>query len=163
MVLAIKSLLDTNLKPSESEIRDALSGVLCRCTGYVKPVQAALRAAAYLRGEIVPPVNPDEKYKSDDVFGLSDLSTHKFPVDYSGRVSTQVLPKMMIDQKPIKKTTQIGKPVEKVDGNKLVQGKAAFVADFAPKDVLIAKVLFSTEAHANVTNIDVSDALICLE
>jgi putative selenate reductase molybdopterin-binding subunit len=37
--------------PSEEQVREALSGVLCRCTGYLKPVQAVLRAAAVLRGE----------------------------------------------------------------------------------------------------------------
>ncbi|NMB59472.1 MAG: (2Fe-2S)-binding protein, partial [Chloroflexi bacterium] len=48
-VLAAKSLLERNLHPTEEEIREALSGVLCRCTGYVKPVQAVMRAAAILR------------------------------------------------------------------------------------------------------------------
>src|SRR5271157_5629149 len=49
-ILAAKSLLDKNPNPSEEEIREAISGVLCRCTGYLKPVQAILRAAAVLRG-----------------------------------------------------------------------------------------------------------------
>jgi putative selenate reductase molybdopterin-binding subunit len=40
MVLSAKSLLEKNQTPSEVEIRDALSGVLCRCTGYKKPVNA---------------------------------------------------------------------------------------------------------------------------
>jgi putative selenate reductase molybdopterin-binding subunit len=52
-VLAATSLLEKNFHPTEDEIRDVLSGVLCRCTGYVKPVQAVLRAAQYLRGEPV--------------------------------------------------------------------------------------------------------------
>jgi putative selenate reductase molybdopterin-binding subunit len=60
MILAAKALLDHNLNPSEAEIRDALSGVLCRETGYLKPVEAVQRAAAYLRGEDVPPYDgPD--------------------------------------------------------------------------------------------------------
>jgi aerobic carbon-monoxide dehydrogenase small subunit len=47
MVLAVVSLLDENPKPSEPEIRLALEGNLCRCTGYhniVKAVQAAATA-----------------------------------------------------------------------------------------------------------------------
>ena len=56
MILAAKSLLDRNPHPSEAEVREALSGVLCRCTGYVKPVQAVLRAAAMMRGEDVEPI-----------------------------------------------------------------------------------------------------------
>ncbi len=44
-------------KPSEAEVREAIAGVLCRCTGYLKPVQAILRAAAQLRGEELPPLD----------------------------------------------------------------------------------------------------------
>ena len=47
MVLAVVSLLDENPKPTEPEIRTALEGNLCRCTGYhniVKAVQAAATA-----------------------------------------------------------------------------------------------------------------------
>src|SRR5512139_1039376 len=56
MILAAKSLLDRNRQPGEAEVREALSGVLCRCTGYAKPVQAVLRAAALMRGEAVEPI-----------------------------------------------------------------------------------------------------------
>ena len=55
-LLAAKELLDRNPDPSEEEVREAISGVLCRCTGYKKPVQAVLRAAARMRGEEVPPL-----------------------------------------------------------------------------------------------------------
>lgn len=40
MILSAVTLLNENPKPSEDEIRDALTGNLCRCTGYVKPVKA---------------------------------------------------------------------------------------------------------------------------
>jgi putative selenate reductase molybdopterin-binding subunit len=52
-LLTAKALLDRNPDPTEAEIREALGGVLCRCTGYVKIVQAVQRAAAMLRGEAV--------------------------------------------------------------------------------------------------------------
>lgn len=45
MILAAKELLSRNPHPSEADVRDALAGVLCRCTGYVKPVEAVLRVA----------------------------------------------------------------------------------------------------------------------
>src|SRR6266480_6849548 len=54
MLLSAHALLKRNPQPTESEVRDALSGNLCRCSGYMKPVQAVLRAAAVLRGEEVP-------------------------------------------------------------------------------------------------------------
>ncbi|MCL5612014.1 MAG: (2Fe-2S)-binding protein, partial [Chloroflexi bacterium] len=47
-ILTAKSLLEKNPNPTEAEVREAISGVLCRCTGYAKPVQAVLRAAAVL-------------------------------------------------------------------------------------------------------------------
>jgi aerobic carbon-monoxide dehydrogenase small subunit len=45
MVLASKALLDHNPQPTDTEIRTALAGNLCRCTGYVKIVQAVKMAA----------------------------------------------------------------------------------------------------------------------
>ncbi len=56
MVLATKALLDRDPDPSEAEIRDALSGVLDRESGYVKVVEAVRRAAATLRGRATRPV-----------------------------------------------------------------------------------------------------------
>ncbi|MBI2985805.1 MAG: (2Fe-2S)-binding protein [Deltaproteobacteria bacterium] len=49
MLMMSKALLDENLNPTEEEIRFALSGNLCRCTGYAKIVQAVQDAAAELR------------------------------------------------------------------------------------------------------------------
>ncbi len=45
MILNTKALLDHNPDPSEAQVRDMLSGNLCRCTGYTKPVAAVLAAA----------------------------------------------------------------------------------------------------------------------
>ena len=45
MLLAAKALLGENQTPTADEIRDALSGNLCRCTGYTKIVEAVLAAA----------------------------------------------------------------------------------------------------------------------
>jgi len=46
MILAGKNLLDHNPKPTEPEIREAIAGNLCRCTGYTKIVEAIASAAA---------------------------------------------------------------------------------------------------------------------
>ena len=45
MLIAAQALLDRTPRPSESEIREALAGNLCRCTGYVKIVEAVALAA----------------------------------------------------------------------------------------------------------------------
>jgi carbon-monoxide dehydrogenase small subunit len=46
MLMSAKALLDHNLSPTEDEIRLAISGNLCRCTGYAKIVEAILSASA---------------------------------------------------------------------------------------------------------------------
>ena len=51
MMLTAKALLAENPDPTEDEIRWALSGNLCRCTGYQNIVKAVLLAAAGLRSE----------------------------------------------------------------------------------------------------------------
>jgi carbon-monoxide dehydrogenase small subunit len=53
MILAAKSLLDRNPLPTREDIREALAGNLCRCTGYVQILQAVERAA---RGETGTPI-----------------------------------------------------------------------------------------------------------
>jgi len=45
ILLAARSLLESNATPSRAEIREALAGNLCRCTGYVKILQAVELAA----------------------------------------------------------------------------------------------------------------------
>lgn len=51
MLLAAKLLIERNPNPAEEDVREVLEGILCRCTGYVKPVKAVLLAAARMRGE----------------------------------------------------------------------------------------------------------------
>jgi aerobic carbon-monoxide dehydrogenase small subunit len=48
MVMAAKHLLDHNQHPSHNEVKEAISGNLCRCTGYVKIVKAIEKAASEL-------------------------------------------------------------------------------------------------------------------
>jgi aerobic-type carbon monoxide dehydrogenase small subunit (CoxS/CutS family) len=45
MILSAKALLDRQPNPSEKEVREALAGHFCRCTGYRKPVDAVLAVA----------------------------------------------------------------------------------------------------------------------
>lgn len=45
MILSAKALLDENPNPTELEVRQAIAGNLCRCTGYVKIVEAVLAAS----------------------------------------------------------------------------------------------------------------------
>jgi putative selenate reductase molybdopterin-binding subunit len=158
MVLVAKALLEKNPSPSEEEVRDALSGVLCRCTGYVKPVQAVLRAAAILRGERVAPI--DEPMDVGEMLDFGNAADEGgLPLTSSGgtMTETRVFPKLkVLDAHSPMKTVGHGEP--KVDAVKLVQGKPAFTADFEKRDMLVAKVLRSPHAHAKIKHIDTSAA-----
>ncbi|MEM8658193.1 MAG: (2Fe-2S)-binding protein [Pseudomonadota bacterium] len=52
MLLAAKTLLDANPSPTREEVIDAISGNLCRCTGYAPIVDAILAAADQMRGRV---------------------------------------------------------------------------------------------------------------
>ena len=52
VLMSLTELLRSNAAPSEAQVRDVLSGHLCRCTGYQNIVAAALEAARRMRGEM---------------------------------------------------------------------------------------------------------------
>ncbi len=158
MVLVAKTLLEKNPSPSEEEVREAISGVLCRCTGYVKPVQAVLRAAAILRGESVPPVKkPIDATDTLDEQEDSGQEQSDTPPGEGPLNETDILPKIKIVD-PQSEMKTVGHPEKKVDAVKLVQGKPAFTADIEKRDLLHAKVLRSPHAHAKIKSIDTSEA-----
>ena len=51
MIVSAKAILAENPNPTEEELRTALSGNLCRCTGYVKIIEAIMDAAKTMRKE----------------------------------------------------------------------------------------------------------------
>jgi putative selenate reductase molybdopterin-binding subunit len=150
MVLATKALLDRVPDPSEREIRDALSGILDRETGYVKVVDAVLRAAALLRGETPDPMEP--------------VVVDRLGGDAPGPVSDARLPDAplarprLVPSPDVPHTSEVGRPVHKVDATRLVKGNPAFVDDVEPRGMLYAKVLRSPHAHARIVAIDDSAA-----
>jgi putative selenate reductase molybdopterin-binding subunit len=157
MVLAARALLQKEPNPTEALVREALSGVLCRCTGYLKPVQAVLRAAAVLRGEAVESIEGGAM-PAPELF----TSPPREPEERAGpgpEVLTRagVLPRMQVAPR-VQPLSAIGKPARKVDAVKLVQGKPAFAADFEMRGMLVAKVLHSPLAHARIRRIDASRA-----
>ncbi|MCI0554718.1 MAG: molybdopterin-dependent oxidoreductase [Anaerolineae bacterium] len=154
-ILAAKALLDQNPNPSEEQVREAISGVLCRCTGYLKPVQAVLKAAAMMRGD--EPINLDSVNWDLGNWGdkPSDEPPSVLPSDQFANVMTR--PKVVVT--PQTQTYQtVGKPEKKVDAVKLVQGKPAFTADIDIRGMLYARVLRSPHAHARIKKIDTTKA-----
>lgn len=61
-LLTAKALLDENPNPTLEQIKEALSGNLCRCTGYIKIFEAVELAAARMRGQKAQP-------KSETLYG----------------------------------------------------------------------------------------------
>jgi aerobic-type carbon monoxide dehydrogenase small subunit (CoxS/CutS family) len=61
MLMTACALLERNPDPDRREIREALSGVLCRCTGYLQIFEAVEQAARQVRGEAPPTQPPDSE------------------------------------------------------------------------------------------------------
>lgn len=158
MVLVAKALIEANPDPTEELVRNALSGVLCRCTGYEKPVQAILRAAARMRGEELDPIL-GLLHVPLDLFPAPERGEQLGPGDIGPEVATQTSVMPYIKVSPAWETRRIvGRPEPKVDAVKLVQGKPAFAADLEMRGMLVAKVLHSEVAHGRIKRIDVSKA-----
>ena len=149
MILGTKALLERNPDPTEAEIRDMLSGILDRETGYLRPVMAVQRAAAALRGETVPAIDsaivPPLTY---DMGGEGVADPGKLPA---------VFPKV-VPNPEVPTTEVVGKPELKVDSVKLAKGNPAFVDDIELRQMLYAKMLYSPHAHARIVSIDDSKA-----
>jgi putative selenate reductase molybdopterin-binding subunit len=155
-ILCAKALLDREPNPTEEQVREAISGVLCRCTGYLKPVQATLAAAALLRG--------DEPVEWESVnWDLGSWAPGNPAEDQSPNMPSDEFTRLLTRPKVVltpqtQAWSVVGKPEKKVDAVKLVQGKPAFTADIEKRDMLVAKVLHSPHAHARILKINASAA-----
>jgi len=83
MLMAAKDLLALNQRPSRAEVEDALGGVLCRCTGYTKIVDAVMAAAVPVEfetaasgaaiGARIPRLDGHAKVTGRDIFGADGI------------------------------------------------------------------------------------------
>jgi putative selenate reductase molybdopterin-binding subunit len=152
-ILATKALLDKNPSPTEAEIRQALNGILCRCTGYVRPVEAVQRAGKIMRGQTVDPIKHLEQTLP---VNLQDVN---LPNAYYRRDgSRNPLPPLVFTPTGYAQTCVVGKPEVKVDAIKLAQGKPVFTDDFRLEGMLYGALLTSPHAHARIKRINVSRA-----
>ncbi len=160
MVLAARQLLSAEPNPTEAQVRDVLGAVLCRCTGYVKPVEAVLRAAAMLRGEPVPPIDAPGGIPVEGFFDAMRSSPAPELPGSGGNVVTK--PQVAFFTFPTVDTQTatdvVGRPEMKVDAVKLVKGKPVFADDIELPGMLHAAMLTSPHAHARITRIDASKA-----
>ncbi len=159
-ILAAQHLLDKEPQPSEDAVRAAIAGVLCRCTGYVKPVQAILRAAAQLQGESPPPQDIDVR----DAPATGEWPTPDQPPtngwhDGGPETQTQTQTRSVPVTVAQPQTQVVNKPEPKVDAVKLAKGRPVFTDDVELPGLLYAGLLTSPVAHARILSIDTSAAL----
>ena len=152
-VLTAKALLDRNPHPTVEEIREALSGVLCRCTGYVKIVQAVQRAAALLAGEEAPLFAPIEVTLAADESPSAALDELHCAGHDGGP-----LPPLVISPPGWDALKVVGQSDVKVDGVKLALGRPVFTDDVKLEGMLYGALLTSPHAHARIRSIDATKA-----
>ncbi len=160
-LLASKRLLDENPDPTEAQVREAIAGVLCRCTGYLRPVQAVLRAAAELRGDALPPLT-HEVVDAQDVVEWPTADTpdaeDSGAQDSGNGLDTQTRTKVTPITVAPPQTVVVNKGEPKVDGIKLVKGRGVFADDMEMPGMLYGGLLTSPHAHAHIRSIDASKA-----
>ena len=105
MIVAATSLLDRDPSPSETAVSDAIAGVLCRCTGYRKIVDA-----------------------------IRDVASPTLPED--------------ADRSP-PAGAAVGSRIERLDGQRKVEGRDPFGADAFPADALVIRVVRSPHHRAS--------------
>jgi len=159
MILATKALLEKERHPTEAQAREALSAALCRCTGYKKPVEAVLRAAALLRGESVPPT-AEGGISFESVFGQRPTppDVPDTPTANGGTITKPLIAFPVTLTQPQAQTDVVGHSEPKVDAVKLVKGRPVFTDDIELPGMLHAALLTSPHAHARIRSIDTSKA-----
>ena len=128
MMLAAKALLDANPDPTEEDVRWALSGNLCRCTGYQNIVKSVLWAAAKLRGEPASSRLASQQRRRD-VTALDEI-----------------------------KIGGLGASRKRVEDNRFIRGKGNYTDDIVLPGMLHMEILRSPLAHARIVSIDTSRA-----
>ncbi|MGF6637895.1 carbon-monoxide dehydrogenase large subunit [Paraburkholderia sp. MM5496-R1] len=130
MLTTLTEFLQANPDPSEADVRDAISGNICRCTGYQAIVEAALLAAARMRGE------------PDPVFGRVTAYSKNGDLHAASTVGARY----------------VGKPVKRTEDPALLRGEGQFVDDIHLPGTLHCCFVRSPHAHARIKHIDTAAA-----
>lgn len=136
MVIATKALLLKHPSPSEEEIYEGLKNNYCRCTGYVKIIEAIKLSAARLRGE-----DP----------GIDDFRTRESSVIVVGK--DQAIPQV--------EGSALGKSIWDVDGLAKTGGTLKFCDDLGPEEfgedtMLHGAFVWAPVPHAKIRSVDYS-------
>lgn len=156
MILATKSLLDRTMTPTEGDAREALSGVLCRCTGYGKPIQAMMLSAEILLGDAGDPQT--RKAEGIPVTLPTDYLTPPLTDHQTSNLQSLTSAPRMLVAPPLTESRVVGRPEPKVDALRLAKGKPVFTDDIEMPGMLHAALLTSPHAHARIRHIDTTRA-----
>lgn len=129
MVISAKALIDKNNEPSEEEIKVALRGNICRCTGYVKIIEGVKLAASFIKSGSLVIDNRDEKKEE-------------------GKKSPQC----------INSDGAIGNKIPRVDAIDKILGTAIYVDDMKVPSMVYGSALRAKYPRALVKSIDISKA-----
>lgn len=134
MIMSTKALLDNNLSPTRDDIEKALGGNICRCTGFLKIIEAVEYAAAKMRGE-----NPSrDAYRTLEKSSIVAGEQRKDVETPEGRV--------------------LGKRHYDVDGVAKVTGALKFAADYESEGMLYGAFVWAPIACGKLNGLDTSEA-----
>ncbi|MEL7623132.1 MAG: molybdopterin cofactor-binding domain-containing protein [Clostridiales bacterium] len=162
MVMATKALLDQNLNPSRQDIVKALKRNYCRCTGYVKIIEAVELAASRLREEKgLSSGNPAETAAS---FSVPPLSQSRLYIQQP-QGEPMEKPLALYDQSLCPSQSggeasynYMGQPLWDADGAAKASGALNFAADLEFPGMLYGAPLWAGRPHARVLSIDTAAA-----
>ncbi len=91
MILAACALLDENPKPTEEDIKTALDGNICRCTGYLSIIRSVDRAAELLQGRDAAPSRPAEERRLDGAAKVRGEPVYTADMTHPGMLYGRIL------------------------------------------------------------------------
>ena len=165
--MAAKGLLDVNPDPSAEDVRKAIRGNLCRCTGYRKIIDAVLLAARLRRDTVTCPQS--ESQTQEETPGrarVQDRPRHsertRADVEQAWAESQTVFP--MESARPTENTSRhndftVGSSAFRIDVRDKVLGTGEYVDDLYMEGMLHASAVRSAHPRARVVRIDARKAL----
>ncbi|MEE8141864.1 MAG: molybdopterin cofactor-binding domain-containing protein [Planctomycetota bacterium] len=150
ILMASKALLRHKPDPSQEDVREALSGNLCRCTGYLKIIEAVRWAAALERGETecAPP--------REAFYGAFPATGKLRPMGKSVTRKEKAVQECGAYQSSDFRI--IGKPFRRVDGRAKSTGQTRFADDLIFPRMVHLRLARSTASHALIRRINTEPA-----
>ncbi|MFQ5430415.1 MAG: molybdopterin-dependent oxidoreductase, partial [Phycisphaerae bacterium] len=152
MILSATALLNRNPKPDTAEVKEALAGNLCRCTGYTGILRAVGRCENYRsNGTCARTKTSPGSTGRTAGFSPRGLTT--------GENAAQCeAPQGLKPATPQSKYGTVGVSIPRIDAADKATGSAVYTADIHLPNMIHGKILGSTVAHGRIRRIDTSKA-----